>query len=262
MKIRSFTFLFQRDLILKVLMFFLIPISAVFLFRSPHAFEYKYEIGSVWLYDDVVAPFSFPIYKDEKQYQEELEKVYSRVYFIFDVDTQVYKNQLNELRKFLTNLKSYLDLKQNYQVKLNQRINLNLLKHDSIEIENLRENLIQKVTNDELNKIESMYKIGYFDFNKLKIVGETYLALVYQPVGVISVPRSELKRNEIVLRRGKFEEVYKQGKFYDLRESFELAKELTRRNFPELIEVDSVYFDIIAPFFNLLAFLFPFILTS
>jgi len=249
MKIRSFTSLFQRDLILKVLMFFLIPISAVFLFRSPHAFEYKYEIGSVWLYDDVVAPFSFPIYKDEKQYQEELEKVYSRVYFIFDVDTQVYKNQLNELRKFLTNLKSYLDLKQNYQVKLNQRVNLNLLKHDSIEIENLRENLIQKVTNDELNKIESMYKIGYFDFNKLKIVGETYLALVYQPVGVISVPRSELKRNEIVLRRGKFEEVYKQGKFYDLRESFELAKELTRRNFPELIEVDSVYFDIIAKIF-------------
>lgn len=230
---------------MKVLMFFLIPIFTVILFRSPHAFEYKYEIGSVWLYDDVVAPFSFPIYKDEKQYQEELAKVYREVYFIFDVDTQLYKKQVNELWKFLTDLRSYFDLKQSYQVKLTQRMNLNLLKHDSVEIENLREVLIQRLSDDDLNKIESMYKIGYFDFNKLKIVGETYLASVYQPVGVISIPRSELKRNEIVLRRGKYEEVYRQGKFYDPKECFDFAKELTQKNFPELVKVDSTYFDII-----------------
>lgn len=246
MDLKNLTSLFSRDLLLKVAMFLSVPFFLAVLFRSPYAFEYKYEVGSVWLYDDVVAPFSFPIYKDEKQYQEELAKVYSEVYFIFDVDTQVYKTQINEFKKFLTDLKSYLDLKQNYRVKLSRGASPDLLKSDSIEIDNLKKILSQKFSEDDLDKIETMYKIGYFDFSKLKVVGETYLSSVYQPIGVISISRADLKRNEIVLRKGKFEEVYKQGKFYDINECYDLAKSLTLKNFSELAEIDSSYFDIIS----------------
>ncbi|MCS7228723.1 MAG: HDIG domain-containing protein [Candidatus Kryptonium sp.] len=246
MDLKNLTSLFSKDLLLKVAMFLSIPFLLVILFRSPYAFEYKYEVGSVWLYDDVVAPFAFPIYKDEKQYQEELAKVYSEVYFIFDVDTQVHKTQMNEFRKFLTDLRSYLDLKQNYQIKLNRGVSPNLLKSDSVEIDNLKKLLIQRLSEEDLDKIELMYKIGYFDFAKLKVVGETYLSSVYQPIGVISIPRTDLKRNEIVLRKGKFEEVYKQGRFYDLNECYDLAKSLTQKNFSELAEIDSSYFDLIA----------------
>jgi len=240
--LQNLTFFFARGLTLKVLMFFLPPLFAVILFRSPYVFEHKYEVGSVWLYDDVVAPFSFPIYKDEKQYQEEIARVYNEVYFIFDVDTQVYKNQLNEIHVFLTNLKSYLDLKQAHQVKSNN-------KRDSAEIENLKKVLIQKITPEEVEKIEFLYKVGYFNLNKLKLSAETYLSSIYRPVGVISIPRSALRRNEIVLRKGKFEEVYKQGKFYDLSEARVFAEDFVQKNFPEFGVIDSTYFDLIAKIF-------------
>ncbi len=245
---QNIAFPFSKGLILKILMFFLPSTFAVILFKSPHVFEYKYEVGNVWLYDDVVAPFSFPIYKDEKQYQEEISRVYNEVYFIFDVDTQVYRNQLNEIQSFLTSLKSYLDLKRAYQVRLNKE-NLNASRHDSTEIENLKRFLTQRITAGEIEKIEFLYKIGYFDLNKLKVAAESYLSSVYRPVGVISIPRSELRRNEIVLRKGKFEEVYKQGKFYDLNEARIFAEDFVRRNFPEFGEIDSTYFSLISKVF-------------
>lgn len=227
---------------MKILMFFLPPFTAMILFRSPYAFEHKYEVGSVWLYDDVVAPFSFPIYKDEKQYQEEIARVYNEVYFIFDVDTQVYKTQLNEVQVFLTSLKSYLDLKQAHQVKPSNR-------RDSVEIENLKKVLTQKITVEEIEKIEFLYKVGHFDLNKLKLAAELYLSSIYRPAGVISIPRSALRRNEIVLRKGKFEEVYRQGKFYDLNEARSFAEDFVRKNFPEFGIMDSTYFDLIAKIF-------------
>jgi len=234
---------FPRDLTLKILMFFLIPSLVVILFPVPHAFEYKYEVGSVWLYDDVVAPFSFPIYKDEKQYQEELAKVYSKVYFIFDVDTQVYRNQVREFHNFLENLKSYLDLKRNYQARARS---LNFSKGDSIEIERLKNLLLQRVSGDDLDKIEMLSKLGYFDVNRLKISGEAYLAVIYQPAGVISIPRAKLNRNEIILRKGRFEEVYGLGKFYDLDECLNVAFDFARKNFVEFEEVDTAGFGVVA----------------
>ncbi len=236
---------FPRDLITKVFMFFLIPFFVVILFPSPHSFEYKYEVGSVWLYNDVVAPFSFPIYKDEKQYQEEISKVYSSVYFIFDVDTQTYREQVKEFHEFLVNLKSYLDLKRNYRARINRGMNFNFLKHDSIEIERLKSSLLRRISLDDINKIESMWKIGYFDLNRLKNLGEEYLHEVYQPVGIISIPRSELKRGEIILRRGRFEEIYGQGKFYDLNYCFNIAVNFARMEFQEIEKLDSAGFNVI-----------------
>lgn len=235
-----------KDLALKILMFLLVPFIIVILFPSPHAFEYKYEVGSVWLYEDVVAPFSFPIYKDEKQYQEEIADVYSKVYFIFDVDTQAYKNQVKEFQEFLTNLKSYLGLRRDYLAKANRGINSELLRRDSVEIERLKGLLLRIISEDEISKIQTLNKVGYFDLNRLKILGETYLATIYQPIGVISIPRSKLNRNEIVLRKGKFEEVYSQGKFYDLSECYSVAMDFAKKGFGEFEEIDTTGFGIVA----------------
>ncbi len=241
--------LLPKDLLLKVFMFLLIPVSVVILFPSPYALEYKYEVGSVWLYDDVVAPFSFPVYKDEKQYQDEIKSVYSKVYFIFDVDTQVYANQVKEFEEFVTNLKSYLDLKKSYQAKINRGVSATSLKQDSVEIEKLKNLLLGKIDAYELGKIEELSRIGYFEIGKFKVLGQTYLSAIYQPVGVLSIPRASLNRNEIVLRRGKFEEIYRQGKFYDMSECWNFAKDFVKKNFAEFGEVDTIGFDLVAKVF-------------
>ncbi len=234
-----------KDLALKILMFLSVPFLIVVLFPSPHGFEYKYEIGSVWLYEDIVAPFSFPVYKDEKQYQEEIADIYSKVYFIFDVDTQAYKSRVEEFQEFLTNLKSYLSLRFDYLAKANRNVNPELLKRDSIEIERLKGILLRILSEYEISKIEMLNKVGYFDLNRLKILGDTYLAAIYQPVGVISIPRAKLNRNEIVLRKGRYEEVYSQGKFYDLSECYSFAMDFAKEGFGEFSEVYTTGFGII-----------------
>jgi putative nucleotidyltransferase with HDIG domain len=46
--------------------------------------ESKYEVGTVWSAEDLIAPFSFPIYKDELEYEQEKQDVMKNLTPVFD----------------------------------------------------------------------------------------------------------------------------------------------------------------------------------
>ncbi len=46
--------------------------------------ESKYEVGTVWSTEDLIAPFSFPIYKDEMEYEQEKQDVMKNLTPVFD----------------------------------------------------------------------------------------------------------------------------------------------------------------------------------
>lgn len=46
--------------------------------------ESKYEVGAVWSAEDLIAPFSFPIYKDEIDYEKEKQDVLKNLAPVFD----------------------------------------------------------------------------------------------------------------------------------------------------------------------------------
>ncbi len=46
--------------------------------------ESKYEVGAVWSAEDLIAPFSFPIYKDDQEYEQEKMEVVRNLTPVFD----------------------------------------------------------------------------------------------------------------------------------------------------------------------------------
>lgn len=46
--------------------------------------ESNYEVGAIWASEDLIAPFSFPIYKDEKEYLQEKQDVIKNIAIVFD----------------------------------------------------------------------------------------------------------------------------------------------------------------------------------
>jgi hypothetical protein len=42
--------------------------------------ETDYSVGMIWSKEDLIAPFSFPIYKSEQVYQREVAEAKSKVY--------------------------------------------------------------------------------------------------------------------------------------------------------------------------------------
>lgn len=82
---------------------YLISILAIIiislLFPRSKSFDYEYTQGSTWKYDDLVAPFEYPILKDETIYQaqvDEVEQQVTPVYVLNRENTQSYIERLSK----------------------------------------------------------------------------------------------------------------------------------------------------------------------
>jgi hypothetical protein len=67
-------------------------VSCFLVFPHPESTEYRYYVGAVWTERDLVAPFSFPIYKDLHRYEIEREDA------IRSVSPVYFRNDSNALR--------------------------------------------------------------------------------------------------------------------------------------------------------------------
>jgi len=54
------------------------------MFPLGEAIEYEYTVGSIWVEKDLIAPFSFPIYKDDRQYEREKREAAANVFPVFE----------------------------------------------------------------------------------------------------------------------------------------------------------------------------------
>jgi cyclic-di-AMP phosphodiesterase PgpH len=68
----------------------------------PHgeSIDLDYRVGGVWSQKDLIAPFSFPVFRDEKEYAGEVAAARKSVYQVFEQDTLVQGKQLRLLREF------------------------------------------------------------------------------------------------------------------------------------------------------------------
>lgn len=48
--------------------------------------ESNYEVGAIWSSEDLIAPFSFPVYKDDSEYEKEKQDVVRNIALVFEKD--------------------------------------------------------------------------------------------------------------------------------------------------------------------------------
>jgi putative nucleotidyltransferase with HDIG domain len=84
----------------KALIFFFIA-SVVILFFMPGGGKFKYEFnqGEPWLYEELIAPFNFPIYKSEAELLEEHANVMKQSLNYFILDSSIVVRQLAFLKE-------------------------------------------------------------------------------------------------------------------------------------------------------------------
>ena len=76
--------------------------------RSPK-FNYDYRKGSIWMYEDFISQFDFPLLKSEEQYKAELQKAGSSVVPVYRQDPSVLEAAYSQLSSY--DLGKYNDLK-------------------------------------------------------------------------------------------------------------------------------------------------------
>lgn len=56
-------------------------------------FKYEFEKGNVWLHDDLISPFNFPIRKTKDEIKKDKESILRSVLPVYEVDEKVFQDQ-------------------------------------------------------------------------------------------------------------------------------------------------------------------------
>ena len=76
----------KTDKIVKLAIGILTALIITIMFPKHETFDTEYSVGMIWAKEDLIAPFSFPIYKSEADYQKEVEEAREKVLPVFDVN--------------------------------------------------------------------------------------------------------------------------------------------------------------------------------
>ena len=99
-----------KGIFLKVIMGIITIIVITIMFPKGESLEYEISEGTIWLYDDLIAPFSFPIKKSEETYKAEIREAEGKVFPIFLNLTEIPGKAVDSIKSYGNYLIQILDL--------------------------------------------------------------------------------------------------------------------------------------------------------
>ena len=137
-----FNFLKEHyKIIFRIFLFLLTITIIVYIFPREGKFRYEFQKGRPWMHTTLIAPFDFPIYKSDKQLQEERDSILNNYNPYFVYDSSVLQQQSDKFSSsFDTKMNEFLmsdalKWKSNYQKQLFTH-NVKDFKHFALEILN------------------------------------------------------------------------------------------------------------------------------
>jgi putative nucleotidyltransferase with HDIG domain len=190
----------------------------VVLFPREGKFKYEFQKGKPWLHETLMAPFNFPIYKTDKQIQNEKDSIlkFFNPYFVYD--SSVFEAELEKFRIFYrtktdeyvenvlnkndkgSRKKMFLSNVQNFE-KFSVKIMSDVYSKGIIEISELKEN---PAANSRITLIKDKIAedFSFIDFYTQKTAYEY----------VISSTNKYLHENSVIIKHPEF---YKSVNLYE-----------------------------------------------
>lgn len=165
------------------------------LFPRGETIEPETKVGVIWAHADLLAPFSFPIMRDEQEYKMEVAEAQAKVYPVFERDTKIAELQLEELDAFFSRLQETLKTRAQYHASLS--------RDDSLSFAQLSSQLGIKFSEREWDILSRLNHAGLAEMHHtVRRLSEKYLQ-----TGVLDVEKKTLHQPHIAMRKGTEEEV-------------------------------------------------------
>lgn len=208
---------FKADKLVKFFIGLVTVVLIVAMFPKYETIETDYTVGMVWSKEDLIAPFSFPIYKSEQVYKNELDEARNQVLPVFDLNTAKAEGQINwldSLNVFFANLKKV----QDYQTEYNKEKNLPEEKRTTSEstLEKMKSGLNAAFTESEWKSLTAELNVqAEIDAFKKKLIQS--LNQVYDK-RIIDLPKSQIASSRISFIKNKIEETIDLNDVRDIEE--------------------------------------------
>lgn len=203
----------QDNLSAKWLILALFVVIVALMFPQGLSVESDYPVGMIWTENDLYAPFAFPIYKDEREYQRERQLAANKVYKVFEENSSIAHEYLDSLQRFFTSLQTIIDRRKEDEQEIKDA-----LANFPIQFRESEWHVLWFLRSAERQRIAKPPK---YSFDKLRrdvllVVNGIYLQ------GIVDVRKSQFRDDELVAKRNKTtEQIIPLNKFLD---RYELGK--------------------------------------
>jgi len=213
----------SQSLFFKITIAFITIVIIALMFPKGESIESEVTEGTVWLNDDLIAEFSFPIIKSEEVYQNELRAAENKVYPVFISNSGMVEKSIDSLRNYSNFLIEVLD--NTADNDSNEILNSTFLSTSSFK-------MFQSIRLKERNLINS----GIYKLRNLFSAAGFVLNKVYKE-GVLNINKGEEKHDSIAIRVGNIDEVAPIDKFLFFNQAREkIAREIIRFKYPDELE--------------------------
>jgi putative nucleotidyltransferase with HDIG domain len=217
---------FSKNVAAKFAIGLALTVILALLFPRGEAIELNYKVGAIWAQKDLIAPFSFPILRDEHEYTRDVEAAKASVLDVFERDTVEAESQLVRLNDFFRQLTDVVKLHVIYRRDV--RKHLVTEAADSAAFASAAGALEIPFTDKEWDLLDGLAASG-----KLKEMGQ-YLAATlreYLRTGILDRNKNTLSHPEVAVRRGTNEQVIPLARLYDKSDIVSLLDEALRTQY-------------------------------
>lgn len=210
----SLSIRFSTDLFVKILLALALVLALAFMFPRGEALDLDYKVGSVWARKDLIAPFSFPVYRDEQEYNADVAAAKSNVVPVFDHVDQATYEQTAAMMNVFEQLRSWGEGRRRGSDtmsvgRLSRETGLHFSEHDGAIIAGLS-------ARNGLLRMETFL---------LDAMDE------YLSAGFIERLKDSLRLPEVAIRRGAIEEMVPTGMLHDRTNIIALLESRLRTEF-------------------------------
>ncbi|HMU43922.1 MAG TPA: HDIG domain-containing protein [Ignavibacteriaceae bacterium] len=180
----------------------------VLMFPHGESIESEVTIGSIWIQDDLIAPFSFPVFKDPIKYKKELISAEKRIYPVFQKSITPAYPGIDSLKKFNDYILKLIDT----QLSLShpESENPTFLSSRSFDfLKNLRLQERNLLFNNKAS-IKDIFNTTAFVLNE-----------IYKK-GIIEQTELKWKRDSIAIRTGNIDRIDRTDKFLSVESAHNL----------------------------------------
>ena len=211
---------FRTSNIIKLLISVITILILFLMLPSYKSIETNYEVGAIWSSEDLIAPFSFPVYKDEKEYEQEKQDVMKNIAIVFDmtVEEKIYKDSVSG---FFTAIQEILSKAANLEKNKDGFIN-------SEDMDQYKEEVSTKFSYPEWEKLYQIYKNEQGNDTKLSL--PDFINIVNREIteisknDIINFKKSKIVSKKITVKKdnNKIQEVIDADNVYDKDEIKEI----------------------------------------
>lgn len=211
-------FRFSPDVAVKFLIAASLVALLALMFPRGEAIELDYKVGGIWARKDLIAPFSFPIYRDDADYASEVTTIRTKVIPVFERLDSELEEQPGNLARLFSLLQNGVS-----QRKIHGGSPLEPTLSPSIDSSALRILALEydlRLSEKEWELLEALTIDGRLEVMQ-RILTRTMQTCLQ--AGFMDIDRDSLHGPEVAIRRGTFEEVVPGSRFYDRGDVAELC---------------------------------------